>query len=251
VINIGPDRLAVWRRGDGPPVVLLHGWLCDHQDMDPLADLLGTDHDVVSMDLRGHGASGTPSAGFGLADFAVDVVTVVEQLELGPVMLLGHSLGAAIALEVAGRAPEVVRGIVIVDSQWTMTRPPAELVAAVWDTAGDDFAQRRRRSLDLRQILMPGRQFPTPGQPVAAEALNALMAWDGPAALRACGCPVHSIVTDANWPTVEPILPTLADLDAFSVSRISGTGHWAHFERPDTVAAALRTLEDVCTPASY
>jgi pimeloyl-ACP methyl ester carboxylesterase len=250
VITVGKHHLATWRQGAGAPVLLLHGWLCDHQDMGGLAELIATDHEVISMDLRGHGVSGTPAGGFALADFATDVLEVIEQLRLGPVLLVGHSLGAAIALEVAARAPASVRGVVIIDSQWTMTRPPPELVAAISNVHGDDFEQRRRRSLDLRQALLPGLQFATPGQSIAAEALDSLMGWDGPAALRACSSPVHSIVSDANWPIVQPILPTLADLDSFSVSRVSGTGHWVHVERPEAVSTAVRMLEARCTPTA-
>jgi pimeloyl-ACP methyl ester carboxylesterase len=231
---IGVNQLATWRVGAGRPVVLLHGWLCDHQDMGPLAELLRADHEVVTLDLRGHGVSGTPTAGFGLGDFAADVIEVIERLDLGSALLVGHSLGAAIALEAAIMAPAAVRGVLIVDSQWTMTRPPAELVASASDTAGADFEQRRQRSLGLRRALQPGLEYPTPGQRVAAEAL------------RACPCPVHSIVADANWPIVDPIRPTLADLEAFSVSRVTGTGHWIQLERPDAVAAALRELESRC-----
>jgi pimeloyl-ACP methyl ester carboxylesterase len=68
--------------------------------------------------------------------------------------------------------------------------------------------------------------------------------------LRTRSCPVHSIVADANWPTVKPILPMLADLDAFSVSRVTGTGHWVQLERADAVADALRALESRCRPIS-
>jgi pimeloyl-ACP methyl ester carboxylesterase len=246
---VGANRLATWRVGNGPAVVLIHGWLCDHQDMGPLTALLGEDHEVVSLDLRGHGISGAPAHGFAIADFAADVLEVIADLDLGPVLLVGHSLGAAIAVEVGGRAPESVRGIVIVDSQWSLTRPPADLVTSASNVTGEDFAQRRQRSLDFRRALQPGFDFPTPTQPIAAQALNSMLTWDGPSALRACSCPVHAIVADANWPTVEPILPTLADVNDLSVSRVYGTGHWVQLERPDAVANALGELESRCRPA--
>jgi pimeloyl-ACP methyl ester carboxylesterase len=247
---VGQHHIASWREGTGPPVILIHGWLCDHQDMGPLSALIRADHDVVSLDLRGHGVSGTPASGFGLTDFAADVLAVIDQLQLGPALLVGHSLGAAISLDVAVMSPESVRGILIVDSQWTMTRPPADLVASAWNVHGEDFEQRRQRSLGFRRVLQPGLEFPTPPAPVAAEALNSMLSWDGPTALRTRSCPVHSIVADANWPTVKPILPMLADLDAFSVSRVTGTGHWVQLERADAVADALRALESRCRPIS-
>jgi pimeloyl-ACP methyl ester carboxylesterase len=216
--------------------------------MGPLVERLRDDHEVVTLDLRGHGVSGTPACGFGIADFAADVLELIERLALGPVLLLGHSLGAAIALDVAVRAPGSVRGVLVVDSQWSLTRPPASLVASTRDVQGADFEQRRERSLGLRHALLPGVEFPTPAQPVAAQALNSMMAWDGPAALRARSCPVQAIIADANWPTVAPILPTLADLPEFSVIRVGGTGHWIHVERPEAVADALRDLEARCAP---
>jgi 3-oxoadipate enol-lactonase len=97
-------------RGSGPPVVLLHGGALDHRLWEPQLDALAGTHRVVAPDLRGHGWSPTPHAPFRHAD---DVAALLRALDLGPATLVGISLGARTAVDVALEAPELVERLVV------------------------------------------------------------------------------------------------------------------------------------------
>jgi len=98
-----------------PPVLLLHGrwgrgetWL----------DLIGRYHDryrLIAPDLRGHGLSEKPVDGYSSDDLAEDAHALLEFLDCGPAVVVGHSLGGRIAANLAGKYPEVVRALVVLD----------------------------------------------------------------------------------------------------------------------------------------
>ena len=82
--------------GSGRGLVLLHGGGANLESMDQYADRLGGGRRCVAVDLRSCGQSGDP-ARFRLIDAASDVATVVDRLELGPVDVVGHSMGGFVA----------------------------------------------------------------------------------------------------------------------------------------------------------
>jgi 3-oxoadipate enol-lactonase len=102
------------RRGGRMTVVLLHGWA-------GTADLnwensyaaLGERFDVVSIDHRGHGRGMRTTERFTLEDCADDVAAVVDQLDVGPSIIAGYSMGGPIAQLVWRRHPTVVAGLVL------------------------------------------------------------------------------------------------------------------------------------------
>lgn len=92
--------LAVWVEGQGPPLVLVHGSMCDHTASDPLVAELRDTMTTFAMDRRGFGASGD-AAGYALEREFEDVAAVVEAVAArtgGPVALWGHSYGAGCAM---------------------------------------------------------------------------------------------------------------------------------------------------------
>jgi pimeloyl-ACP methyl ester carboxylesterase len=103
--------LAFDRRGNGPPVVLLHGIGHDRHAWGPITDLLTPYRELVLVDLPGHGASPLPSSGnVGVAELTEQVERLLSELGLDRPLVVGNSLGGAIALELArrGRARAVV-----------------------------------------------------------------------------------------------------------------------------------------------
>ncbi len=247
----GPGgRLAVTRDGSGPPVLLLHGWLCDQADLAPLTAELTATHDVIRLDLRGHGASAASPGPFTLDDFAADAAAVIGELGLGPVLAVGHSMGGAVALILAGRYPALVSGVIMLDSPWAVTPPGPELVARVAPLADSEteYLARRDRLRTARAALLPGPLGPSAAWPVAAQSYASLMDWDGPAALRDCPRPVHAVFADAGWRAVAADLPRFPGL---GVTHVTGTGHWVQVERPDAVAAAVRAHQPVLDTGKY
>lgn len=68
-----------------------------------------------AMDQRGHGHSPKPTTGYAISSYVRDAVHVIEALGLSPVRLVGHSMGARVAMVLAARRPELVRSVAIVD----------------------------------------------------------------------------------------------------------------------------------------
>lgn len=107
-------RLFGSRTGDGPPKLLaLHGWARTHRDFDAL--LTGGERviDAVALDLPGFGASPEPPDAWDSARYAEEVAPVLESLET-PAVVLGHSFGGLVAVQLASAKPELVKALVLV-----------------------------------------------------------------------------------------------------------------------------------------
>jgi pimeloyl-ACP methyl ester carboxylesterase len=101
--------------GQGPAVMLLHGWIAsaDLNWAGAYGALIGAGYRVLAIDHRGHGRGLRPLVPFRLADCAADAAAVLRELELAPALVVGYSMGGAIAQLVARDHPDVVRGLVL------------------------------------------------------------------------------------------------------------------------------------------
>lgn len=107
--------IAFQVRGTGPAVVLLHGTSANHAVWHPVGDVLADRATVIALDQRGHGRSDKPVTGYTADDFAADVMTVLDALEIDRAVIAGHSLGGRNAWVTAARHPDRVAGVVVVD----------------------------------------------------------------------------------------------------------------------------------------
>jgi N-formylmaleamate deformylase len=101
--------------GDNPPLVLLHGISDDGLCWTPVAEALADRHDVIMVDLRGHGKSDDPEDGYNYATLAIEVTGLIEGLALETPVVMGHSMGAMTALALAGLDPDLPRAIILED----------------------------------------------------------------------------------------------------------------------------------------
>ena len=110
----GDYTVARW---DGGPTTLLaiHGITASHLAWPPVVDALAGDYTIYAPDLRGRGASNALPPPYGLASHVADLAALLDHYERREAVLVGHSLGAYIALEFAAAHPARVRGIVLVD----------------------------------------------------------------------------------------------------------------------------------------
>ena len=115
----GEVGLAIGRAGEDPdPLVCLHGITAQHRAFNAPARHLGPSRGLVGVDLRGRGDSDKPESGYGLATHAADVVRVLDHLGLEDAVLLGHSMGAFVAMKTALAYPDRVRALVLLDGGW-------------------------------------------------------------------------------------------------------------------------------------
>src|SRR5215218_10961108 len=102
--------------GAGSPVVLVHGLGGAASNWVELAPELARDHRVIAVDLPGHGGSSPLPALPNLEPFADRVGLVLRSEAADPAVVVGHSLGCVVALRLAMRSPELVRGLVLVSA---------------------------------------------------------------------------------------------------------------------------------------
>jgi pimeloyl-ACP methyl ester carboxylesterase len=110
-----------------PPVVLLHGVGSRGQSWWPVIDPLAARFHLYQLDLRGHGASGKPSAGYQMAHYAADLDAALAVLDLAEPRIMGHSLGALVALFWASEHPSRAAALVVEDPS---LRVPPDIVEA-------------------------------------------------------------------------------------------------------------------------
>jgi pimeloyl-ACP methyl ester carboxylesterase len=115
-VSTGVKLHVVERPGQGRPILLLHGiwgmwrtWLSILDE--PAPALVG--RPTFAIDLRGHGFSDHPDTGYTLADYASDIIGLIDQLGVDQISLIGHSLGAIISLELIAKAPHRFDKIVL------------------------------------------------------------------------------------------------------------------------------------------
>lgn len=113
-------RLAVreWP-GPGSSVLLIHGLASTSHIFDLLAPRLAREYRVAAYDQRGHGESGKPGSGYGFEPLAADAAAVIQKMRLGPTLVVGHSWGANVALEVGLRHRRRVSGLILIDGGFT------------------------------------------------------------------------------------------------------------------------------------
>ena len=233
----GPaGRLSVDDGGTGPAVLFLHSLAGHAGQWSAQLDHVRKTRRGIGVDLRGHGRSGPPSDGqFGVQAQVGDLDTVVGALGLERFALVGHSFGAAIALEYAAARPERVSHLVVADPVGDGTQTPdaeirpflealdspayTETIEGYWSSiAGSDGAVLERLLADLRA---------TPRDTVV-RGLHAVMAYDPKPALARLRTPTLAVVTPPNdFPY------SMHKLGSGLPHRVvEGTGHWLQIERP-------------------
>ena len=115
--RIGLHRITlnVRETGKGAPAIFLHGMMSNAAVWDPIMRRMGAEFSCVATDQRGHGLSDKPDTGYLARDFAEDVTALIEALDAGPAILVGHSLGARNAVVAAALDPKLVKSVVAVD----------------------------------------------------------------------------------------------------------------------------------------
>ncbi|MDI3407880.1 alpha/beta fold hydrolase [Streptomyces cavernicola] len=123
VIGAGGTGLAAWEFGEppktqeaeGPGVLLLHGLMGRATHWAGTAAWLAERHRTVALDQRGHGDSDKPAGPYTREAYVEDAEAALVQLGLAPAVLVGHSMGALTAWQLAARRPDLVRGLIICD----------------------------------------------------------------------------------------------------------------------------------------
>ena len=131
------SQIRVIDSGRGTPVVFIHGIGASMYSWRyQLAPVIAAGYRAVAFDNRGFGFSDKPAHGYHNADYARLVVSLLDSLGIASAVLVGHSMGGAIAAEVALTHPDRVRGLVLIDAAGYGISFPGVLKMARWPFAG-------------------------------------------------------------------------------------------------------------------
>ncbi len=252
-------RLHYYRTGGPrPPVVLAHGFTDDGLCWTPVAQQLEQDYDLIMVDARGHGKSDAPEGGYDSLRQACDLAGVIAHLGLEHPAVLGHSMGAATALVLAGTSPDVPGAILLED-------PPAWWMPGSRQPPREDWSARMREWIDgmkrkTRDELISEQRAQSPGWSdaelgpwadsklrLSPRVLNRSGGepLDWPPILRNVRCPAllitgdpsrGAIVTEEQAAVLHEFVPQL------EVVRIAGAGHNIRRDRPEEYLRAVRSF---------
>lgn len=117
VISTGNVPIYYDVKGKGDPALMfVHGWSRNRNDWDGQIDYFSEKHKVIRLDLAGHGESIGNRNDWSILAFSHDVMAVIEKLDPKQIVIIGHSLGAPVAIKTARRLPDRIVGIVAVDA---------------------------------------------------------------------------------------------------------------------------------------
>lgn len=99
-----------------PPVVFIHGWTCNLATFRDQIPFFAKNHRVIAFDQRGHGESDKPDQDYGIPGFVEDAVWLINELKLDKPVLIGHSMGGTIALNLVHSHPDMASAAILIDS---------------------------------------------------------------------------------------------------------------------------------------
>jgi pimeloyl-ACP methyl ester carboxylesterase len=131
--NVNGVSMFYTDEGEGSPVLLVHGWSCDGSDWSwQTPALKAAGYRCIVPDLRGHGRSTVVEDGYTPRGYAADLAALITQLNTGPVVAIGHSMGGATVVALAVEHPDLVRAVVPVDSAYGFSEDtPAQMTGMV------------------------------------------------------------------------------------------------------------------------
>jgi pimeloyl-ACP methyl ester carboxylesterase len=136
-LEVRDHQVRYLKAGRGPSVVLLHGIASDSRDWLRTIAALSSCRCLYAPDLTGYGPDGEDNSGYYLSDLVEFTLGFIQTLGVGPHVLVGHSVGGRVCLEIALRHPELVRRLVLVDTLGfsRLARWGSFLISAIWGVA--------------------------------------------------------------------------------------------------------------------
>jgi pimeloyl-ACP methyl ester carboxylesterase len=217
--------------GSGVPLVFLHGTGCDSADWAPVIRALPDGTAAIRLDFRGHGQSDVPTEEFTIDDLAGDVVALLDHLTVQNAVLVGHSLGGMVAMNVAARSARAA-GLVLLEG-WTSLR-------ACEAFAGDRLHGRLDR-LEVERIQRKSEKTRKRFDPVVwGRFWKSVEAFDALPYLKAAGIPITEVYGEMGRTESTRQMLRIPDNPRIQVLWIPTAGHYLPHERPDEVARISR-----------
>jgi len=246
-------ELVYQSRGEGAPLVLVHGLFGSADNLGGIARLLAADYCVISVDLRNHGRS--PHAdGVSYREMSADVLAVMEKENIGSAHVFGHSMGGKTIMQLALDHPERIERMVVGDIAPVRYPPHHSKIFEGMRAVSLSGPASRKEAQEILEAYVPEREVLgflmtnwRRGQNGAWRwriNLEAIEAGYDDIAAGNTGGPYGGEVLFLRGSLSDYIKPEhreiiLSLFPKATVRTIEGTGHWLHAEKPDMVARAI------------
>ena len=236
VVTLEDGTRLAWhaRPGLEPALVLIPGSWGDYRVFDELLDGLSADVRVIVVELRGHGDSWPPTLEPSMELFADDVLRVVEALDFERYYVGGHSIGGMVAIEIAGRRPEGLAGVISMEG-WTHC---SVLKQAFGNAINPTMTPEQERQREANRARVQDR--------LTQEQIDAFGAvwkrWNGYEILQSTPLPVLEIWGDRDAPRPSRELLQIPDRPNIELAWIAGASHSYLIEKPEAVAEVINAF---------
>jgi pimeloyl-ACP methyl ester carboxylesterase len=243
--------------GGRPPILLVHGWCCDHTYFAPQFErYTALGHRVVAVDLRGHGRSDKPEESYTMGVFADDLAWVCEQIGLEKPVVIGHSMGGIVAFDLAARYPALPSAAVMLDAAIVLPSASREAIPGMLEKLGGPDYKEVLREYASGSLFIPTddpdrkesiitAMTSTP-QHVMVSALQGLHDYD-PDALDPPEVPGVYIAADETQPRSDMSRFHEMFPDIF-YGKTVGSGHFCQLEVPEQIGAMVDRFLAVAVP---
>jgi pimeloyl-ACP methyl ester carboxylesterase len=254
-----PDGVAIhytdYGSGDRA-LVFVHCWNCDESYWDHQVEEFKDDYRVVTVDLAGHGESGSNREDWTIQAYGKDVAAVVNQLDLNKIILIGHSLGGAVCIEAAINLPEKTVALIGIDTYQDLTQRATEQQADMFIAPfREDFSGQLRKFMkfmfpeggDSALAAWVAADMAEADPEIALSSIRNLFLYDAEEALKDMRKPIRAINTD-RFPT--NLEGNKAITESYELKVMPGYGHFVHMENPDEFNRLLAETIHEFWPAS-
>ncbi len=241
------------RLGDGEPLLFLHGLGSSSRDWELQTNYFSDRYQVITVDTRGHGRSGKPPGPYTIDLFTRDIVALHQVLDLGPMHVVGLSMGGMIAFQLAVDQPSLVHTLTIVNSgpalilntlklklsfkkrEWIVRlfgmRKMGKVLA---DTLLPESHQR-----DLHKTFID--RWAENDRKAYLNSLRALIGWSVADRIHSIRCPTLIVSADQDYTPVAYKHAYAAAISSADVAVIKHSRHMSSIDQPE---AFNRTLDE-------
>lgn len=257
--DINGARLRYLDKGSGPPLLLIHGLGATHADWQKQIDFFARVFRIIAPDLRGHGDS-EGEGPYHVDRLATDLSQLMDMLKVGPFFVIGHSMGGAIAMQLALFKPERVKKLVLADTLPSFIPNSFRKQLMLWTrlcimqfmgpealakrTAKKLFPKRNQESLRELMILQNNR---TP-KPVYLALLKSLSKWTVADRLTWLTMPTFVVVGENDYFLPDEAQNFAENLPDGRCRIVEGARHHLPLEKPDDFN---RITMDFLMPGSH